>query len=159
MTTTTTLSPAGALIALLKQQEGIFYNAYEGISHEDSLKKPKGSANNINWYIGHVTTCRYMLAGLLGCAIKDPNNSKYFKSITDDNYLPLESFKKDWAEVTEVLLEKLNSLSGEELSKQIEGQNAAPIDYISFFIYHEAYHLGQIGLTRRLLGLPIMKAN
>ena len=159
MTTSVTFSPATALLAVLKQQESIFNNAYEGITHEDSLRKPEGTPNNINWYIGHITTCRFMLAGMLGCSIKDPNNSRYFKSITDGDYLPLDSFKKDWEEVTQVLYDKLNSISGEEMVKEIEGQNAALIDYISFFIYHEAYHLGQIGLTRRLLGLPIMKAN
>jgi len=156
----TQISTSSAYTDLLKMQAGIFYNAFEGITEKDALKRPNEKVNHINWLLGHLATCRFMLLNLIGGKEADPYFNIYFTAInTQTNYPSINDIRANWEKGSVLLFEKINSLSEEEMETPIPGKGGMPKDFISFFIYHEAYHLGQIGYVRKFLGLPVLKSN
>jgi hypothetical protein len=100
-----------------------------------------------------------MLLNLIGGNAADPYFNIYFKAISGEtNYPSLNEIKDNWDFATKLLIEKIESITEEEMEAEIPGKGGRPKDFISFFIYHEAYHLGQIGYARKFLGLPVLKS-
>ncbi len=156
----TLTSTASAYAEMLSMQAGIFNNAFDGITNKDALKRPNNQVNHLNWLLGHLATCRFMLLNLIGGRESDPYFNIYFKSISGEtNYPNLDAIKENWEKATGLLMEKVASLSDEQMDTEIPGKGGKPKDFISFFIYHEAYHLGQAGYARKFLGLPPLKSN
>lgn len=156
----TQITTASAYTDMLNMQAGIFNNAFDGINDKDALKRPNDQVNHINWLLGHLTTCRYMLLNLIGGNASDPNFNIYFKAIADETKYPaLKEIREHWEKVSSVLIEKIESISEEEMETEIPGKGGRPKDFISFFTYHEAYHLGQVGYARKFLALPVLKSN
>jgi uncharacterized damage-inducible protein DinB len=156
----TQISTSTVYIDLLAMQAGIFHNAFDGIKDSDALIRPNEQVNHINWLLGHLATCRFMLFNLLGGKEPDPNFNFYFKTISDElPYPSLNEIKKTWVKASSLLNEKIGSFSDDELISELPGKGGSVKDFISFFVYHEAYHLGQIGYARKYLGLPPLKSN
>ena len=156
----TQVSTATAYIDMLNMQAGIFKNAFDGITDKDALKRPNEKVNHINWLLGHLATCRFMLLNLIGCNENDPYFNIYFKAISPDtSYVSLQEIRSNWEKASVLLLKKIETISEEEMEEDLPGKKAKPKDFISFFIYHEAYHLGQVGYARKFLGLPILKSS
>lgn len=151
-------SPAAeALLSLFQLQNGIFENALDGLDDATALSRP-GQVNHINWLLGHITTCRYMLAKHIGLELEDPNGKLYFTKISDlAVYANLEEIKQNWNAITLPLFNFIGSLSDAALKKEIPGTGNSVKSLIAFFAYHEAYHLGQIGYARKLLGVQAMR--
>jgi hypothetical protein len=100
-----------------------------------------------------------MLLNLLGGKEADPYFNIYFKALsTDTKYPEIAEVKNNFENATKLLIEKIECISEEEIENEIPGKGGRPKDFISFFIYHEAYHLGQIGYARKFLGLPVLKS-
>jgi len=153
-------SASTAYTDLLSMQAQIFNNAFDGITDKDTLKRPNDQVNHINWLLGHLATCRFMLLNLIGGNDSDPYFNIYFKGInTSIKYPALKEIKANWNKASKLLIERIESLSEEEMDTEISGKGGKPKDFISFFIYHEAYHLGQVGYARKYLGLPVLKSN
>lgn len=156
----TPTSAATAYVEMLNLQSGIFHNALDGIDDQNALERPNNRVNHINWLLGHVATCRFMLLNLIGGNENDPYFHLYFKAIADDtNYPDLYAVRSNWEKASRLLIERVEALSPEEMESEIAGKGGKPKDILAFFIYHEAYHLGQIGYARKFLGLPVLKSN
>lgn len=156
----TQISSASVYTDMLNMQAGIFNNAFDGINDKDALKRPNDQVNHINWLLGHLTTCRFMLLNLIGGKEADPHFNIYFKSISNEtDYPELQEIKKNWDKISALLIEKIGSISEEDMESEIPGKGGRPKDFISFFTYHEAYHLGQVGYARKFLQLPALKSN
>jgi len=156
----TQTSTASAYTDMFNMQSGIFNNALDGINDKDAVKRPNEQVNHLNWLLGHLATCRLMLLNLIGGKAADPYFNIYFKAISGETKYPtLQEIKDNWDFATKLLIEKIESITEEEMETEIPGKGGRPKDFISFFIYHEAYHLGQIGYARKFLGLPVLKSN
>jgi uncharacterized damage-inducible protein DinB len=113
----------------------------------------------MNWLLGHLATCRLMLLNLIGGSEVDPYFNIYFKTITRETTYPtLSKIKENWDFGTRLLTQRIDGIAEEEMETQIPGKGGTPKDFLSFFIYHEGYHLGQIGYVRKFLGLPVLKS-
>jgi len=125
-----------------------------GVDEELALEPPGEGGNSINWIVGHVLAYRHRLLQSLG---REPTAGEELLA----PYGP-ES-RVSWTPERAVPLEKLGELlnaSQTALSSRLEarrasesGGSAEPAG-LSFYLFHEAYHVGQIALARRCLGLP-----
>jgi len=137
-----------------------FNNAIDGITTEDSTKRMNENINHIAWLTGHIVSCRYMLCGMLGVQVSEPYPELFgnLKTIQEDvTYPSLTELVNVLPEITEQLISKLNSMSEEDFRKDAFGGKL--IDIVLFFTYHEAYHIGQIGILRKALGYEAIKHN
>jgi len=139
-------------------QQGIFQNALEDLSETAALQRPSSNSNHINWLLGHLLHCRYMLANVVGVPTTNPFGEIYWNALQDMNYPALIEVTAHWPEITSQLLEKLSTFCDDDLQSRESADKPSLEEMIAFFVYHEAYHLGQIGIVRKIIGVGAMKS-
>jgi len=132
----------------------------EGVSHEESLRPPAGGGASFNWIAGHVLASRNPLLGLVGRPPAFPESKGYGRgeSIEPADARPLEEILARFDASQEALLAGLASLPAARLAEPIAFRLPGGLktvgEALAFFHFHEAYHTGQLGLLRRILGKP-----
>ncbi|MDN5205573.1 DinB family protein [Fulvivirgaceae bacterium BMA10] len=144
---------------LFQMQGEIFNNAFDKLSDKLALSRASDNSNHINWLLGHVLHCRFMLANMIGLQEVNPLGDQYFKAIEHKDYPGIDEIRQHWPQISEKLLNKISSMSNEDLDTRPAENKPSLSDIISFFIYHEAYHLGQIGIVRKIIGMEALKSN
>jgi uncharacterized damage-inducible protein DinB len=152
-------SKAEVFCGMFQFQGGIYNNALEGLSEKDALGRVLEKSNHTNWLLGHVLHCRYMLANMLGVQESNPFGKIYWGKMDEKNFPSFAEVTKHFPVISIKLIEKLSSLTDTELDAKPTADKPSLTEIISFFVYHEAYHIGQIGLTRKLIGLEPLKSN
>jgi uncharacterized damage-inducible protein DinB len=137
----------------------------EGISHEESLIQPQPAGNCLNWVIGHLVSAYESIFPLLG---QEPVMEKGRLKLYARHSSPL----KDSAEA--VPLQELLAAFGKASERVDAGladlapkklDEAAPYSptndpketvrsLLASISFHQAYHAGQTGLLRRVVGKP-----
>lgn len=118
------------------------------VSHEDSLTTAPNGGNSVNWLLGHIIVVRDGMRKSLGLApIANETMTALYQrgtpNIENENALPLND-----------LIEMYNK-GTDEMVKRLEGDEVSDkeaVDTITVLLFHEAYHAGQIGLFRRIMG-------
>jgi uncharacterized damage-inducible protein DinB len=142
----------------------LLLNALEGIDEETARRRPNESTNHVAFLACHLVDARYYLARILGLASESP-----FKEILDEakgiddvkEFPTLNEIRAAWQAVSRELSEHVGGLDAAALEKPapydfpIEGGKTT-LGCLTFLIQHDSYHLGQIALLRRLLGLEPM---
>ncbi|GJM34717.1 MAG: hypothetical protein DHS20C18_37180 [Saprospiraceae bacterium] len=152
-------SKAETFIGMFQFQGGIFHNALENLEQEDALKRPSENSNHINWLLGHIVHCRYMLANMLGVKAENPFGKTFWTAIENKDYPTIKEVVSQFPEISNKLLDKISSIGNEAFDAKPSPDQPSTADLVSFFIYHEAYHIGQIGYARKLIGLEAMKSH
>ena len=159
-TVTTTLQP---VIEAFKMQTRLFRNVTKDITEEHAKAHFEGSPNHIAWITGHLVSSRYMLGSVLGLTDREPFPELFEsqKGIQHDaKYPSMDKLTADWENFAEKIIDRLESLSEEDL--QSDPPIQTPIGdntlrgFITFICHHEAYHTGQLGLARRFFGYEPM---
>lgn len=153
------------LIKMYDLHTSLFPNVIEGISDKDAHNRLNTRANHVAWLTENLVQLRCTLAKTAGLQLEPELETflQNFKSIQDDvTYPSLAEYKKKWDKISPVLRSKLVSLTEEQLNAPPpvpipEMGNETLSGFGSFFMYMEAYGIGQIGLWRRLLGYEAMK--
>jgi hypothetical protein len=135
----------------------------KGVSHEESMKQPPEGANCLNWVVGHLVCVYNNTLPLVGQkAVGDKASLQRYdrgsKSLVD----PAEAIEFDelltlWTEATRRIDEGLQRLTPPQL------ESPAPFSptnnpketvrtLLTTLLFHQAYHSGQTGLSRRLVG-------
>ncbi len=140
-------------------QGGIFHNALDNLSEQDALIRPTPHSNHINWLLGHVLHCRFMLGNMLGVKVENPFGETYLKAIEDKTYPSVEEIVEEFPKISEKLIAKIASMTNDELDARPAPDKPSMTEMVSFFVYHEAYHIGQIGYARKAIGLKAMKSH
>jgi uncharacterized damage-inducible protein DinB len=128
----------------------------KGLSHEDSMVQPPAGGNCLNWVAAHIVASRGAILDLLGEAqVWDTDRNDRFKrgsrpvQDTKDS-LPFDSIVADFRRSQERIQAGLARLSDKELLEKRGDDTLA--DKLHFLQFHEAYHIGQAGLLRRMAG-------
>jgi hypothetical protein len=165
MTTQSNVSPITDLIGQFRLQERLFNNVTAEISDTHSLQRMNQNTNHMAWLIGHVVSTRYMILNVIGGNAGEPFPDLFAqgKGLQENAAYPtVKELTKDWNSVSQLMEEKLNSLSETELNANAPFPTPCGTsikNFISFCAHHEAYTLGQLGLYRRFHGYTAMKYN
>ena len=134
----------------------------QDVTNEESLRQPKPGGNTMNWIVGHIVRTRNQALALLGAKppFEDDDFAAYgVNGSAAGKTLQLDELKQRFEILGPMLDGALRGSSPEQLS------TAAPFSptgnpqetlgtLLASIAFHEAYHLGQTGLSRRLLGKP-----
>ena len=136
----------------------------EGFTDEDALVQPPGGGNCANWIFGHIIASRSATLKLVkqSGVWSDDLNNRYKRGSdpleSGGDAVSLKKLRGDFATSQEKLMQGLESLSEEDLNEVLEpafGSKATSrIEQLAFLQFHESYHVGQIGLLRRIVGKP-----
>lgn len=151
-----------AHIAVLKLNTRLLVNCLDGVTEEHARKQLEPELNNMSFLVAHLIDARHYLAKMLGSNFPNPVAAlTHAKKVGDVEELPsLEELRRGWNDVTEQLTDRLAIVTDGDLRE--ESQQPFPIEDgtvlggIAFLLQHESYHVGQLGLLRRLLGYPPM---
>jgi|RhiMetdeSRZDD1v2_1073273.scaffolds.fasta_scaffold436823_2 uncharacterized damage-inducible protein DinB len=135
------------------------------ITHEESLKQPEPAGNCVNWVLGHLVSARSeFLRGLgaepvwgeadcrlyerHGQPIKGAREAKPLEEIWKAYDLTQERIRKAVSELTPQQLAQKAPFSPSNNPKETVGS------LLTVFAFHDAYHTGQTGVLRRIVGKP-----
>ncbi len=144
----------------------LFINVLNGISEEQALERIGGKTNHIAWMAGNMVNCRFWLGETLGLEEKDPSEElfKEGRALSEElSYPTLKQLLQRWHEISPKVYQKLLEVDDEMLAKKVEfGMGVSfleenNLNMVGMAMGREDYLLGQLGLMRRILGLPSMK--
>jgi len=132
----------------------------EGLTHEESLVQPQPAGNCLNWIVGHILANRTGMLGLLG---RDPvwNEEEAKPYQRGSEPLTDPALAKDLNELVamlensqESILTGIAEISAEGLQAPApSGKEGETVETgLAALVFHEAYHVGETGILRRLLG-------
>lgn len=142
----------------------LFINCMEGVTQELFLKRTDANINNIAFLASHLLDARFFMGSIAGLQLVNP-----FKEIFDrikspdqiDEFPRAEEIINVWKEISLPIESRFKEITEAELLE--EGPIQLPLSErtvlggLTFFIQHESYHIGQIALLRKFLGLPAMR--
>jgi len=118
------------------------------VSQKDSLISSPSSGNSVNWIVGHMIAVRDAILQALGAEkMASEEMEKLYNrgtpNVTSENAMDINK-----------LIEMYNTGSDEIIKRLTENEltDKEAIETIAILSFHEAYHTGQIGLFRRLMG-------
>jgi uncharacterized damage-inducible protein DinB len=128
------------------------------VSNEEGLQQPAVNGNCINWVLGHIVVQRNRILDLVGEApvIGEKDATTYERgseSLTDASQakpLALDQLLSQFNTSQERLTARLNTIHKDALEKPRDDTTVG--DALAVLQFHEAYHAGQLGILRRLLG-------
>ena len=163
MTATVATTP-GVIEILLTQlsiSDRAIHRNLEGVSHEESIRRPQPGGNSTNWIVGHIVASRSRVLAALGEAnvLADESIATYRRG-SDGNVeagLPLNDLIDAFDRSQPILVARLRRLTEAELAAKSPVPTPAGPDAnlgaaLSALTFHEAYHIGQLGIARRLIG-------
>ena len=141
----------------------LLFQLFEDVEEDLARERPEGRANSMEFLAMHLIEARSFLLGLLGNPVAAPfPELESIRSIDQlEAYPPLEEVLTAWRASGARLDDALVEIGTEDLDA--DSPQAFPLadgsvlGGVAFLFQHESYHLGQLGLIRRLHGLPAMR--
>jgi hypothetical protein len=135
----------------------------EGVTHQESLISPQPGGNCLNWVVGHLTRTRNRALGLFGQRPMFPNEE--FDAYDDNGGMPFrpdtatafDELKRRFKALQEPLVNGLDAMSPEAMDRPAPfSPTGNPKETVGSLLaalaFHEAYHVGQTGILRRVVG-------
>ena len=134
-----------------------------GVDHPQSLIAPSPAGNGINWVVGHVIAVRSRaLHKILGLPpiFDEATAAPYERGSTPlaaADAQPLESLLALLSASQKTLPDAVAAMSDASLAAAAPQPSMPGVTTVGSLLaglaFHEAYHVGQTGILRRLLGL------
>ena len=133
------------------------------VTDEDALSQPRPGGNCIQWVLAHIVATRDQIGRMIGSEPVLPETlrqrfSRPAAPIVDrtDARL-LADWIADFDRSQERLGAAIAALPDERLhatfdGSKLPGRPTTLAEALAFFHFHESYHIGQLGLLRRLAG-------
>jgi len=151
------------LVETITLNTGLFLNCLDGVNDETARRRVSDTANNMAFVALHLIDARCYLARSMGGDARHPFEDlvKDANRIDDLSRFPkVEELCSAWKEASLSLRQSLEALTDEDLAEEID--QPFPVSektkrgMVTFLIHHDSYHLGQLALLRKQLGLPAM---
>jgi uncharacterized damage-inducible protein DinB len=135
------------------------------LSNEQAVRRLRAAEGpSISWVVGHLLNGRSELLKLLDPAAENPFAQRFDRLVaaTDGaDYPDITELRASWREISQRVFDVLGAVGDEQLvspmaqvGKPHEEQNLLGV--IVYVVWHETYHMGQIGTIRTQLGLTPM---
>lgn len=148
-------------ISIFKVNSALFVNAFKDVDDKTASKRPNEKTNSMIFLALHSVDSRYYVLNLLGSRAKNPYAEEYkdVRIIEDvKKYPSLEELLKEWKKTDRLLTKKLGGLRPKQLKSKTDFKfsfaDKTLHGALSFLTAHESYHIGQLGLIKKYLGLP-----
>ncbi len=133
------------ILKLYASNERVFKINFEGITQEESLREIN-NCNSVNWILGHMVYIRNTILGILGLPplAEEKMKGTYGRGVIKPDMtkaVMLDTLKKMYEDSQPYIMQALEKVKDEAMLEQL-----------TFMGFHEAYHLGQIGMWRKMLG-------
>ena len=124
---------------------------------DQALRLRVGRANSLLWTVGHITVGRLRLLTMLGDDTDIPWTDVVGRGADEvaDRLPSLPDVLGRWQQAAGRLFGRLPELSDEDLlsetSLALPGSDGSLLGTITYYAFHEAYHIGQLAVIRKAL--------
>jgi uncharacterized damage-inducible protein DinB len=136
----------------------------DGVSHAQSLIAPRPAGNSLNWIVGHLLGVYNDVLGLLGAApVMDRGALRPYARgstpLAEKDAIPLDELVRAWDRACSEVDAALASVPESRLAETVpDSPTGNPDETVGSLLvtvmFHQAYHAGQLGILRRVAGLP-----
>lgn len=150
------------LYDIFKLNSRLFLNCLDGMNDDQASWRAGDGLSSAAFIAMHLVDTRHGLAAKLGLELDNPfAEIKGRKSVVEMRNVPgLDGTREAWKAVTGELRQRFAQLTEADLGKdsgtKLGIDDKSMLGYIGFLMQHDSYHIGQLGLLRRQLGLPAM---
>jgi len=153
------------VIGILELNAALFRRALEGVDQASGERRPNDHTNSLAFIACHALDARFNLMKLTGHERTNPWQT-LFDEATDistmKEYPPLYEVLAEWDELHEATLACLAEMTTAELDAESPArfptEDRSILGGIAFLAFHEAYHVGQMGLVRKYFGFdPVVQ--
>lgn len=134
-----------------------------GLSHEESIIAPREGGNCVNWILGHIIASRNSLLEVLGEGQiwSEEISARYARGsspiVGAAEAMPWSRLLTDFEISQDRLVSGFKRLDPQRLvdasqSGAADSEIKTLGDSLAIHSFHESYHLGQLGILRRVLG-------
>ena len=148
----------------LRLNTGLMLNCLEGMSDAQANVRVLPSLNSVAFLLAHMTDARHTLLDVLGGSAANPIAPLLanVRGIDDGPTLPhIDVLADAWMRIYHTLNARMASLPPEVVDARAPqpypGGDASVLGALAFLTQHDSYHLGQVALLRKALGLPVMR--
>ncbi len=149
---------AAALMTVYRFAHLTLERNLEGLTDPEALVAPAPGGNCVNWLVGHILLSRNRVHALLGLEPAWPaslgSGEPYRRGSRGDllaDIPTLDALRAARERSQAQVLENLGRISPERLAERAS-ETMTVAEQLGFLGFHESYHVGQAGLSRRLLG-------
>lgn len=142
----------------------LFRNCLDGVTDAQALRRPNAHTNHLAFVALHLVDARHFLLRALGADLQDPFDGRFAdaRRLEDiDDFPSLDDLVSTWDVLADLLEAALDQLTREDLMgpapQRFPIGDPTVLGEIAFLAQHEAYHIGQMALIRKYLGLPAMR--
>jgi len=137
----------------------------DGITHEQSVVQPRPAGNCVNWILGHLLVVYNQVLPLIGqeAVVTEGTLTRYARGSAPitraSEALLFHDVICAWDEVCARVDAGLATLTPHHLDAVVpEGPTGDPYEtlgsLLATVLFHQAYHAGQLGVLRRIIGMP-----
>ncbi len=136
----------------------------DGITHAESLVHPPSGGSSINYVAGHVTATRNGILSRLGrpplWTDDEARGYRRGEPPREDAdchrfEMILGAFNRSQERIVAAVSGLDTARLAEPVPHPVRPEETVPLEIaLGLFAFHEAYHVGQTGLLRRILGKP-----
>ena len=154
------------LHSMLRLHTRLLLNCLDEVSDETARLRPNEDANSMVFIALHLHDARHYMAKILRLDESNP-----FEAITAaansieaiEIYPSLAEMRTAWLEVTAALDRAFRELDFELIARlpstveyEFPFEDQSLLGAVAFLLHHEAYHIGQLAMLRRIHRLPAM---
>ena len=154
---------AEPLRSIFRLNTELVVNCLSGVDDATAWRQVTAGTNHMAFLLAHLITTRHLLADAFGAPLASPLEGVMDRATKVSDVIelpPVDDLLGYWHAVSLHLDRALGELPEEALSEHtpmrfpIDGDRR--LDVLAFFAQHDSYHVGQLALLRRQLGLPAM---
>ena len=159
-----TTNTAAALKAQFDLHTRLFNNVFEGIEDNEANTRNSEHVNHMKWVAGHLLNTRVDgMTKLTGGTPDTSYGAQFARGASLDpngSYPPIEEIKARWNDASAAISGGFDHIPEEFLSSKAPA--GAPIQddtfrgLLAFLVSHEAYHIGQLSILRKMAGKEAM---
>jgi uncharacterized damage-inducible protein DinB len=141
----------------------LLHNCLDGVDDALANRRVTPGTNSLAFLAAHLTDSRHFICQRAGREFPHPLGDALEKGKTLDELGPLPPIATivvAWDTVSDRLKALLESLDAATLAQpayKFPGSDGTLFGMLSFLTQHDSYHVGQMSILRRQLGLPAMK--
>ncbi len=150
------IAAARSLREIAALNSRLFPNCLAGLSDRQARQRIDGHTNHVAFIAAHVVDARYYLARYLGLELENPFQDLLEDVKTVDELTevpPLGEIRAAWDRVSGALVERIETLTDEDLAAKSEQQfpvsDRTVLGGAAFLLQHESYHVGQLAFLRK----------
>lgn len=155
-------------VAALKAQfdlhTRLFNNVLESVSDTESNARNSEHVNHMKWVAGHLLNTRLdTIAKMTGSSPDTSYGTQFGRGVALDPYAtypPIEEITTKWNAASSTIGNNFDYIPEEVLASEAPVKTPVADEtmrgLLAFLVSHEAYHIGQLSILRKLVGKDAM---